>query len=67
MILVSFGNSDYAIECKACIEGDVWCVMMIDQPFETSPCGFGTTINDAISNFKIAIRNEPVPRVKAKE
>lgn len=64
MISVDFGNDGFSIQCELCVEGDKWCVMMVGQHFSISPSGFGHTVSDAVSNFKMAVRNELTPKLK---
>lgn len=58
MIQVDMGNDGYVLECQVDVDGDKYCVQGINWDFVKMPVGFGSTIGQAIADFKNKLRNE---------
>lgn len=58
-VLIDFGNDGFKVNAHVSVEGDQWCCSAGN--FAEMPAGFGKTIQEAVSNYKCAVRNEKPP------
>ncbi len=58
-VLIDFGNDGFKVNAQVSVEGDQWCCFVGN--FAEMPAGFGKTIQEAVSNYKCAVRNEKPP------
>lgn len=61
-LTVDMGNDGYKVDCELTIDGSEFCVKPIGLCFSASPCGFGTTVREAVTNLKSELRNKPPVR-----
>ena len=66
MINIEMGNSGVTFDCIVCNEGNQYCVMIKDTCLSTAPAGFGSTVMEAVEDFKDSVRNHQ-GRSKASE
>lgn len=58
-VLIDFGNDGFKVNAHVSVEGDQWCCCAGN--FAEMPAGFGKTIQEAVSKYKDAVRNEKPP------
>lgn len=61
-VIVDFGNDGFKVDAEVCIEGNKWCCFAGD--FALMPAGFGNTVQSAICDFKLNVRNDRPPKSK---
>lgn len=61
------GNDGYLVECEVKEDGDKYCVTGVDWCFVSMPVGFGDTIGQAITDFKVKLRNERTTKARIQD
>ena len=56
-ITVDFGNDGYTIDANLQKDGNQWCILA-GADLQVGIAGFGSTVPDAIYEFKTNFRNE---------
>lgn len=57
IITIDFGNDLVTVDAQLSRDGNQWCILVGDD-LQVGVAGFGTTIPDAIREFKSQFRNE---------